>query len=226
VQFQSSMGISFPKKPRDTAPHVFWFVLSLINQFRSKKSDSLDFYELLLSWVILSGVCVACATGIVYAWASGRHGSEDNETANELGQAFTVALGLLLTVYLEKSVEKRRRVNVAHHDVKVSSGKLQAIDEEAVPDLYSSLVLGYVLVYSAIVYPLQRLSTGQCLSFPECDPILRVILLNVAFVSSGNLFIFLVAYHLQFKALELYSKSSRSSTVTSVSRETSSLFPV
>jgi uncharacterized membrane protein YidH (DUF202 family) len=193
--------------PREKAPPLLRHLLQLFKC--GSREEKLRFAQLFFTWVALTGLCVALASFVVYLWTLDNHNQSDFDTVNDLGQTFAVLVGLILTVYLERSVEKRRRVKLAHETGKDAEKK--ANDQEAIPNSFTALVFVFILLYASIVFPLQRLGTGACETFP-CHDVLKVILVNVALVSGGNLLVFLVAFQTQFVALELVDAKQRAST--------------
>jgi preprotein translocase subunit SecY len=184
--------------PGDKAPPILKHLLQLF-ECRSK-SKQLQAVQLFFTWLVLTGLCTALAALVVYFWALDNHDQSDLDTVNDLGQAYAVLIGLILSVYLERSVEKRRRVALAHENK--NEAEKRANDKEAIPNAFTALVFAIILIYSSVIFPLQRLGTGSCEEFP-CHEVLKVILVNVVFVAGGNLLVFLVAFSLQFVALEL-----------------------
>ena len=200
------MAGSGAASPREKAPPLLRHLLQLFKC--GSREEKLLFGQLLFTWIALTGLCVALATFVVYLWTLDNHNQSDFDTVNDLGQTFAVLVGLILTVYLERSVEKRRRVKVAHETGK--DAEKRANDQEAIPNSFTALVFVFILLYSSVVFPLQRLGTGACETFP-CHGVLKVILVNVALVSGGNLLVFLVAFQTQFVALELGNASQGAS---------------
>jgi protein-S-isoprenylcysteine O-methyltransferase Ste14 len=191
--------------PREKAPPILKHLLQLFKC--GSRQQTLHALQVFLTWVTLTGFCVVFATLVVLFWTLDNHNQSDLDTVNDLGQTYAVLIGLILTVYLERSVEKRRRVKVAHETGQ--EAEKRANDQEAIPQSFTALVFASILIYSSVIFPLQRLATGACEDFP-CHDVLKIILINVAFVSSGNLLVFLVAFNTQFVALEL--KESQSAT--------------
>ncbi len=97
-----------------------------------------------LSWLVLTGLCTALAALVVYFWALDNHDQSDLDTVNDLGQAYAVLIGLILSVYLERSVEKRRRVALAHENK--NEAEKRANDKEAIPNAFTALVFAIILI--------------------------------------------------------------------------------
>ena len=184
------------KKPQDFAPFLLGFLFK--NFFNEqKKVNRIYFFA---AWLTTTAFCILFAFTVSSIWLSSSHKSGDSDFVNDLGQAYAILIGLLLTVYLERSVEKRRRVTVAH--ITNREPEKTALDEEAIPRTYTLLVFYILLIYCGGVFPLQRLSASDCTSFP-CIETLGFVLVNVFLVSGVFFLVFFAAFSLQFKALEL-----------------------
>lgn len=159
-----------------------------------------------LSTLLLTGLSVGISAIFTVVWHYlPWQNSSGVDAANDLNQTFSVILGLLLTIYLERSVEKRRRVTVAHENKRETDKR--ALDKEAIPQPYTSLVFYVIFTYSSIIYPFQRLYTLEC-NEPGCEPATGIILFDVGVIALLNFAVFAIAFSLQFKAKETKDEAS------------------